>query len=272
MPSSRAVRLVALRSSGSAGVQLSGIEHGTNPAVEGAVVLLRVSLRPDQTLLAAFLVPVPLDAPLVVEHIGGAAVARSQVGPHAEPADHLGEPLDHGAAGAHVQDGGGAAPHRRPHAELALDVRARRLPHTLGPAPHGAVGQEVHAEVVRLAGVVQHDVTGVGARVNVAVDEARADEPAAGVDGAVHRPVETVAHVHDAVILIDHHALGQEFMAAAVMAHHPAALNECLHVFSPRDLSRCAVLERRAGCQTLRPASAFSTMPARWERMDFRRR
>ena len=67
------------------------------------------------------------------------------------------------------------------------------------------------------------------AGVHVAVDEPGADEHAARVDLCVDTPVEAPADVQDAVVLVHHHAVGNERVSAAREADHPPAAHEGPH-------------------------------------------
>ena len=52
---------------------------------------------------------------------------------------------------------------------------------------------------------------------------------AAGVDLGIRAPLEAAAHVDDAVVLVDHHAVGDERVAAAGEADDPAAADQRAH-------------------------------------------
>jgi len=84
----------------------------------------------------------------------------------------------------------------------------------------------------------------VAAGVDVAVDEARGDELAAGVDGAIGLAVEAVADVQDAVVLVDDLAIAQQLVVPAVEPDHPAALHQGVHAALP-----CSVPAPRAAAR-----------------------
>ncbi len=67
------------------------------------------------------------------------------------------------------------------------------------------------------------------ARVHVRVDEAGTDEQAARIELGVNASLEEATHVDDAVVLVDHHALGDERVAAAGEADDPPAADQRPH-------------------------------------------
>jgi hypothetical protein len=63
----------------------------------------------------------------------------------------------------------------------------------------------------------------------VQVDKARRHQLAGGIDGAIHSPVKAPPDVHNALVFKDHHALAQDGMTSVLIAHNPAAADECTH-------------------------------------------
>ena len=69
----------------------------------------------------------------------------------------------------------------------------------------------------------------IRAEVEMRIDEAGHHEHASRVDGCVSLAVESVPDVENAVVLVHHHAVGNERVSAAREADHPPAAHEGPH-------------------------------------------
>src|SRR5262249_14382418 len=95
-------------------------------------------------------------------------------------------------------------------------------------ALRGPVIEEAGAEQVATSAVGDHPVAGLGADMDMSVDEARNDEIAACVDGLVHvhLAIMPLAEVGDPAALQHDHAIAQDAVLAAIEGDDPATLYE----------------------------------------------
>jgi len=89
--------------------------------------------------------------------------------------------------------------------------------------------EERLTEEIGAAGVGDEPMRGSVARMDVRVDESRAHQFAARVDLDLGSPVEAAAHVGDAIVLVDHDALGDERVRPLREADDPAAPHKRPH-------------------------------------------
>src|SRR5439155_6875711 len=144
-------------------------------------------------------------------------------------------------------------------ARIAADARAL--------ARHRDLEERLAVEV-RPSGVGDQPMRRAVPRVDVRVDEARADEHAARVDLGVGAPVEAAAHVHDAIVLVHDDAVGHERVAARREADDPSAADERSHASFGYPASRAAWSRARntsksAGVTRSKRASSTSSRSGR---------
>jgi len=92
-----------------------------------------------------------------------------------------------------------------------------------------AMGEIIRREEVGLGRVGENIVAGVDARMKVGVDESRRNQAAFGIDLFIDRLRILFADKFDAVAVVNHDTVFDDFMFIAVEADNPAALDKCFH-------------------------------------------